>query len=93
VRPREIVEALPFSQLPVKVYVTGICQQLVEFLLISPVRTLDLAIELRLAGLDVGMATLDRLTVFSMKDQKLHVYGYGSYEPACRAEACSSHCA
>ena len=43
-RPREIVEALPFSQLPVKVYVTGICQQLVEFLLISPVRMLDLAI-------------------------------------------------
>ena len=30
VQPREIVEALPVSQLSVKVYVTGVCQQLVD---------------------------------------------------------------
>ena len=54
-RPREIVEALPFSQLSMKVYVTGVRQQLVELLLVGPVRPLDLAIELRGAWLDVGM--------------------------------------
>ena len=55
VRPREIVEALPFSELSMKVYVTGVRQQLVELLLVGPVRPLDLAIELRGAWLDVGM--------------------------------------
>ena len=54
-RPREIVEALPFSELSVKVYVTGVCQQLVELLLIGPVRAFDLAVELRRPWLDVGM--------------------------------------
>ena len=38
-----------------KVYVTGVGQQLVELLLVGPVRPLDLAIELRGAWLDVGM--------------------------------------
>jgi hypothetical protein len=38
-----------------KVYVTGVRQQLVELLLVGPVRPLDLAIELRGAWLDVGM--------------------------------------
>ena len=44
VRPREIVEALPVSQLSVKIYVTGVCQQLVEFLLVRPVRGLESAL-------------------------------------------------
>jgi hypothetical protein len=38
-----------------KVYVTRVRQQLVELLLVGPVRPLDLAIELRGAWLDVGM--------------------------------------
>ena len=54
-RPREIVEALPFRKRSVKVYVTGVRQQLVELLLVGPVRPLDLAIELRGIRLDVGM--------------------------------------
>jgi len=46
-RSREIVESLLFGQFSVKVYVTGVCQQLVELLLVGPMRPLDLAIELR----------------------------------------------
>ena len=42
---------LPFSQLSMKIYITGVGQQLVELLLVGPVRPLDLAIELRELGL------------------------------------------
>ena len=49
---QEIVEALPFGQLFVKVYVTGVSEQLVELLFVGPVPAFDLAASLT-AGLTV----------------------------------------
>ena len=52
----EIVEAFPFSQLLVKIDIISVSKQLVDFLLICPVRAFDLAIQLRRTSLDIGMA-------------------------------------
>ena len=49
----QIVEVLPHGQLPVQIDVIRVGQQLVELLLIGPVRALHLAVQLRRPWLDV----------------------------------------
>ena len=56
VRSGEVVKPLPFSKFCFKVDVTLIAKQLIEFLLVGSVRSLDLAIQLRRPWLDVGMS-------------------------------------
>jgi hypothetical protein len=51
----DIVELLPCGQFLVEINVIGVGQQLVEFLLVGPVRSLDLPVQLRGPGLDVHM--------------------------------------
>ena len=42
--PNEVVERLPFGQFLVEIHIVCIGQQLVELLLIGPVRSLDLTV-------------------------------------------------
>ena len=51
-----VVEVLPFGQALPKIHVVGVAEELVELLLIRAVRALDLAVELRGAGLDVDVS-------------------------------------
>ena len=51
-----VVELLPFGQLLVEIDIAGVRQQLVELLLVGPMRPLHLAVELRRPGLDVDVA-------------------------------------
>lgn len=55
VRPCEVVEPLPLPQLGLEIDVALVADELVELLLIRPVRPLNLAVELRQARLDVGV--------------------------------------
>ena len=50
-----VVEVLPFDQLLVEIDVTRIRQQLIELLLVGPMRPLHLAVELWRPGLDVDV--------------------------------------
>ena len=55
-RSGEVVELLPFGEPCSKVHIVGVCQELIELLLISAMRPLDLAVQLRRSWFDVGMA-------------------------------------
>jgi hypothetical protein len=55
VRPVVIVEALPHSQLLLETHVAAISMQLVELVLVGPVRSLDSTVQLRRPRLDVGV--------------------------------------
>lgn len=46
---------LPFGELGSKVVIAGICDELIELLLVCSVRPLDLAIELRRCEFDIGV--------------------------------------
>ena len=54
-RPCEIVELFPIGELPFQVHVIGIVEELIEFLLVGPVRPFNLAVELRAYGPDVSV--------------------------------------
>lgn len=66
-RPVVIVVVLPFAQLLVEqVNIVGyaaLVQELVELLVVSPMRALDLAIEVWCPRTDVDMANVQRLDV------------------------------
>ena len=47
VRPREVVEALPFPQLGLEIDVTPVAEKLTDLLLVGPVRTFDFAVQLK----------------------------------------------
>lgn len=55
VRSCEVVEALPFVQFSFEVDVTLVAQELIEFLLIGPMRALHFPVELWCTAFDVGM--------------------------------------
>ena len=61
VRPGEVVEALPFPQPGREVDVTLVAETLIEPLLLGPVGTFDLAVQLGRARLDVGMVDTEIL--------------------------------
>jgi hypothetical protein len=52
----EVVELLPLGQFGVQIDITCVAEKLVELLLIRSVGSFDLAVKLRRAGLDVGVA-------------------------------------
>ena len=52
----EVVELLPLGQFGLQVDFTRVAEKLVELLLIRSVGSFDLAVKLRRAGLDVGVA-------------------------------------
>ena len=52
----EVVELLPLGQFGVQVDITRVAEKLIELLLIRSVGSFDLAVKLRRAGLDVGVA-------------------------------------
>lgn len=52
----EVVELLPLGPFGVQVDITRVAEKLVELLLIRSVGSFDLAVKLRRAGLDVGVA-------------------------------------
>ncbi len=54
-RPVQVVKSLPLLQLLFKIYVVLVRQQLVELLLVRPVGSLDLTVELRASWFDVNM--------------------------------------
>jgi hypothetical protein len=47
VRPCEVVELFPIGELLFQVHVIGIVEELIEFLLVGPVRPFNFAVELR----------------------------------------------
>ncbi|GEM_PF-4292355 len=53
-RPREVIEALPFGQLGPQIDVIGVGEQLIELLFIGTMRTLDFAIEIASAPGEPG---------------------------------------
>lgn len=55
-RPAKVVETLPFVEFGLQIDVAFVAEELVAFLLIRSVRTFHLAVQLRRAALDVGMA-------------------------------------
>ena len=63
VRSVEVVEALPFAQLGLEIHVAPVPEQLAELLPVRAVRSLYLAVELRCAALDEGMADAQILNV------------------------------
>jgi hypothetical protein len=54
-QPVEMIKALPNSQLLLEIYVVAMGEQSVELVFVDPVRSLDLAIELRRTRLDVDV--------------------------------------
>ena len=62
-RPVEVVEPLPFAQFCFEIDVSFIAEQLVEFLAVRSVRSLDLAIQLRRAAFDIGVPDAEILDV------------------------------
>ena len=54
-RPVVIVEPLPGRELLLEIHVVAIGEQLIELVLIGSVRSLDLAVQLRCARLDVDV--------------------------------------
>jgi hypothetical protein len=54
-RPAEVVEVLPCGQFLVQINVIRIGWELLEFLLVRPMRSLRLAVELRRSGLDIDV--------------------------------------
>ena len=54
--PCEVIEAFPFIEFGFQIDVSFVAEQLVEFLLIGSVRAFNLAVQLRRAALDIGMA-------------------------------------
>lgn len=54
-RASEIVELLPFREFCSQVEIVGVSQELIELLLVSPVRPLDLPVQLRGPWLDVDV--------------------------------------
>jgi hypothetical protein len=56
VRSGEVIDAFPFVEPLLQIHVALVGEQLVELLLIRSVRAFDLAVQLRRATLDVGMA-------------------------------------
>ena len=55
-RAIEVVEPLPFCQFFVQIHIISVRQQLIEFLLVRAVGSLDLAVELRRPRLDIDMS-------------------------------------
>jgi hypothetical protein len=53
--PCEVVELFPIGELAIQVDVIGVVEELIELLLVGPVRAFDLAVELRGSGLDIGV--------------------------------------
>ena len=62
-RPGEVVELLPFGEPCAKVDIVGVSEELIELLLIRSVRSLDLAVQLRRRGFDVGVANAQVLNM------------------------------
>lgn len=56
VRPGEVVELLPLGEPCAKVDIVGVGEELIELLLVRSVRSLDLAVQLRRRGFDIGVA-------------------------------------
>lgn len=55
VRSGEVIELFPIGELSFQVDVIGVVEELVELLLIGPMRPFDLSVELRGSRLDVGV--------------------------------------
>jgi len=51
-----VVEFLPFRQFLIQIYIVGVCEQLIELFLVRAVGSLDFAVELWRAWLDIHMS-------------------------------------
>jgi hypothetical protein len=51
----EVIEVLPFGQFLVQVHIVNIGHQLIELFLVGPVRTFDLAVQLRRSRFDADV--------------------------------------
>ena len=63
VRPVEVVEPLPFAQFCFEIDVSFVAEQLIKFLAVRSVRSLDFSIQLRRAAFDIGVAYAEILDV------------------------------
>jgi hypothetical protein len=57
----EVVKSLPFRQFCLEIDVTFVSEQLVEFLAVRPIRSLDFAIQLWSTAFDISVADAEIL--------------------------------